>query len=52
MFDRVAAIIGLLLAGALIGLVLVATLDPACGPTGDEQNECMTEFMTDLMGGK
>lgn len=45
--EDVASLLWMLAAGALMGVVVVAMLDPACGPTGYEQDRWMMELFND-----
>lgn len=45
--EEALAMLWLLVAGALFGLVVVAMLDPACGPSGYEQGAWMLEIFND-----
>lgn len=50
--QNAAIILGLMLCGALMGVLVVMAIDPACGPSGIEQAECATEIMRDLHPGR
>lgn len=50
--DTIKTVLGLMLVGAVVGVVAVLAADPACGPDGDSQHECAAEVARDLTGGR
>lgn len=44
-------IAGLLLCGALMGVIVVMMIDPDCGPSGYDQTACAGEIVRDLKPG-
>lgn len=51
-WERFGVAVVMLAVGAAIGLLLILTVDPACGPDGDSQRECAAELARDLTGGR
>ena len=50
--QNVGIISGLMLIGALMGVLFVMAIDPACGPSGTQQLECGTQILEDLLPGR
>lgn len=52
LLEQVWVVVGLLLVGAVAGVLVVVALDPDCGPGGDEQRDCAADIADDLGGGR
>lgn len=50
-FEKALVVVGLLLVGAVAGVILLTMIDPACGPLGDDQISCARQLADDLRSG-
>lgn len=50
--EQVWVAVGLMLVGALVGVLVVVAMDPDCGPDGDSQKACARQVADDLGGGR